>query len=139
MVDSNDNSRNVTFILGGMIFEYDDEKNKVNIEKHGISFRTAARVFFDFDRIEYFDDKNSSEEDRYDTIGDLSAGLIELSKGKENNSIKHANSLDNDVVYVVYTERVVQTRNGREVDVTRIISARLASSFERGIYYGGHS
>ena len=38
----------VRFTLGGLIFEYDPEKNRKNIEKHGISFKNAARVFFDY-------------------------------------------------------------------------------------------
>lgn len=46
-------NRIVTFTMGGMIFEYDEEKNRKNIEKHGISFKTAARIFFDYDRIEF--------------------------------------------------------------------------------------
>ena len=61
----------VTFKLGDMIFEYDDNKNQKNKEKHNISFKVAARVFFDYDRIEYFDEKNSLFEDRYDTIGSV--------------------------------------------------------------------
>ena len=42
----------------------------------------------------------------------------------------------NDIVFVVYTERVTTDPTGKKVDVTRLISARLATSFERGIYYG---
>ena len=34
----------VTFTLGGIEFEYDEEKNQKNIEKHGISFRNAAQL-----------------------------------------------------------------------------------------------
>ena len=45
-------SRTVTFTLGDMIFEYDERKNEYNIEHHGISFKQAARVFFDYDRID---------------------------------------------------------------------------------------
>ena len=56
----------VRFTLGGMFFEYDSEKNRKNIEKHGISFKSAARVFFDYDRIELYDETHSGEEDRYD-------------------------------------------------------------------------
>lgn len=40
---------------------------------NGISFKTAARVFFDYDRIEMYDEEHSAEEDRYNTIGDASA------------------------------------------------------------------
>ena len=39
-----------------MAFEYDDNKNQINIKKHGISFKSAARIFFDYDRIEFYDE-----------------------------------------------------------------------------------
>ena len=78
-----ENSKTVTFSLGGMIFEYDEKKNKINIEKHGISFKSAARVFFDYDRIEYYDEENSNVEDRYDIIGDLSAGTAQIERNTE--------------------------------------------------------
>lgn len=48
-----DSNRTVSFSLGEMAFEYDEEKNRINIKKHGISFRSAARIFFDYDRIEF--------------------------------------------------------------------------------------
>ena len=120
-----ENSKTVTFSLGGMIFEYDEKKNKINIEKHGISFKSAARVFFDYDRIEYYDEENSNVEDRYDIIGDLSAGTAQIERNTEI-----------DVLFVVYTERIRKNENGAEIDVTRLISARYATNFERGLYYG---
>ena len=46
-------SSHTIFRIGDLFFEYDDDKNQKNIEKHGISFKVAARVFFDYDRIEY--------------------------------------------------------------------------------------
>ena len=58
-----DDNRYVGFSLGGIQFEYDEDKNRKNIEKHGISFKSAARVFFDYDRIEYYDEEESAEED----------------------------------------------------------------------------
>lgn len=116
-----------------MVFEYDENKNRINIEKHGISFKSAARVFFDYDRIEYYDEDNSDFEDRYDTIGDLSAGNIQLSGNAE---VMIGNVTADDVLFVVYTERVRRNENGEETDVTRLISARYATSFERGLYYG---
>ena len=39
-----------------MQFDWDDEKEKSNIEKHGIDFSTAALVFGDTNRIEKYDD-----------------------------------------------------------------------------------
>ena len=50
----------VSFVLGGIHFEYDRAKQEINIQKHGISFRTAARVFFDENYIEAYDDDNQS-------------------------------------------------------------------------------
>ena len=60
--------RLVSFTLGGLAFEYDEQKNQINIKKHGISFKSAARVFFDYDRIELCDDEHSEDEIRYDTM-----------------------------------------------------------------------
>ena len=110
----------VSFLLNGMAFEYDEEKNIANIRKHGISFEIAARVFLDYDRIEMYDDDNSLEEDRYDTIGDISAATRDYTVGHIGKS--------EDILFVVYTER----EQKENTTVTRIISARRATSFERG-------
>lgn len=128
--------RTVQFTLGGMNFEYDDEKNRANIRKHGISFRTAARVFFDYDRIELYDEENSLDEDRYDTIGDISAGNAALGSSAVIGNAVQASERIRDILFVVYTERVRAGEDGRNADVTRLISARMATSFERGLYYG---
>ena len=131
-----DSNRTISFSLGEMAFEYDEEKNRINIKKHGISFRSAARIFFDYDRIEFFDDNHSGWEVRYDTIGDTSAGRItqvgEISIG----NVNQFSDGKNEILFVVYTERVRVEENGKETDVTRLISARLATEFERGLYYG---
>lgn len=127
--------RTVVFTLGDMVFEYDEEKNRKNIQKHGISFRSAARVFFDYDRIELYDEENSEMEDRYNTIGDASAG----NPAGGSTVIGNVSRLDrvvNDVLFVVYTERERKEQNGTVTEVTRLISARMATNFERGLYYG---
>ncbi len=123
----------VRFTMGGLIFEYDPEKNRKNIEKHGISFKSAARVFFDYDRIELYDEAHSEAEDRYDTIGDASAGNLTII-----GNLQDVHRVD-DILFVVYTERVVVDTNGKSVEITRLISARLATNFERGVYYGKRS
>lgn len=125
----------ISFSLGGMQFEYDEEKNHANIRKHGISFRSAARVFFDYDRIELFDEENSDDEERYDTIGDTSAGVI-LNGSTIIGNAEPSSERINDILFVVYTERVRVETNGEATEITRLISARLATNFERGLYYG---
>ena len=117
----------VRFTLGGLLFEYDPEKNRKNIEKHGISFKSAARVFFDYDRIELYDELHSGEEDRYDTIGDTSAGNLTVI-----GNLQDTYRVD-DILFVVYTERVTVDENEKSREVIRLISARLATSFERGV------
>lgn len=123
----------VRFTLGGMLFEYDTDKNRKNIEKHGISFKSAARVFFDYDRIELYDEAHSGEEDRYDTIGDTSAGNLTIIGNLQDNYRA------DDILFVVYTERMFVDENEESKEVIRLISARLATNFERGVYYGKRS
>ncbi len=137
-MDTLADQRTVTFVLGGMTFEYDEEKNKANIKKHGISFRSAARVFFDYDRIELYDEENSQDEDRYNTIGDTSAGNI-LNSSTIIGNVSQSDRKVNDILFVVYTERERIEENETVTEVTRIISARMATSFERGLYYGKYA
>ena len=68
-------------------FEWDEDKAALNLKKHGVRFETAARVFEDEDRIEFYDSAHSTEEDRYNTIG----------------------MVDN-ILFVVYTERKNRVR-----------------------------
>lgn len=62
---TNDMSKNIS----GIVVEWDENKNSINIQKHGISFETAALVFADEERIEYYDKLHSLDEDRYVVIG----------------------------------------------------------------------
>ena len=53
-----------------LLFEWDTEKELLNIQKHGIDFETASHVFLDEYRIEYYNKSHSTPfEDRYITIG----------------------------------------------------------------------
>lgn len=86
-----------------MKFEWDENKNLINKEKHKISFETAAHVFDDPYYIKMFDFEHSVDENRYIAIVKV-----------------------RDVLFVVFTER-------REM--IRLISARLATSAEKELYY----
>ncbi len=77
-----------------------------------------------------FDDEHSIEDDRYNTIGDASVGGV-MVIGNLKEGVQPC-----DILFVVYTERELATENGNAVEVTRLISARLATNFERGLYYG---
>ncbi len=90
-----------------MRYVWDENKEKINIEKHGIDFETASLVFEDENRIEYYDEAHSIDEERYITIGMASGTMI--------------------IAMVVYTERQ---------EAIRIISARKATKQEKEDYYG---
>ncbi|MDR1059869.1 MAG: BrnT family toxin [Clostridiales bacterium] len=50
-------------------FEWDENKNKANIRKHGVSFREAATVFLDENALVIKDDAHSGGEERFIIIG----------------------------------------------------------------------
>jgi len=52
-----------------LTFEWDENKNAINIKKHGISFDEAVSVFNDPKRYEKFDTVNSFFEKRWITVG----------------------------------------------------------------------
>ena len=56
-----------------MIFEWDEDKNRLNKAKHGISFEIAATVFNDPLSWSWLDDG-----DRWQTIGHSEGGLLLL-------------------------------------------------------------
>ena len=59
-----------------MKFEWDEEKNVLNKQKHKISFETAMHVFEDPEYIEMYDFEHSAEEDRYIAIGKVGEVLF---------------------------------------------------------------
>ena len=87
-----------------MKFEWDEYKNKVNIQKHGIDFRDAVYVFSDPSALSIPDDY-AEDEERW-----LMLGM----------------NLKEQILLVVHTFRCD--------DVTRIISARKATNKEKSTY-----
>ena len=88
-----------------MNFEWDPRKAKSNLDKHGVSFAEASRVFLDPHRIETYLGTEAHGEDRWKTIG-----LVEVV-----------------LLAVVYTVR-------GKTDIIRLISAREADTHERAQY-----
>ena len=50
-------------------FEWDPDKAKTNLDKHGISFEEAMTVFYDEAAIEFYDDEHSEWENRFLLLG----------------------------------------------------------------------
>lgn len=91
-----------------MLFEWDEEKDKINKQKHEMPLRAGIPVFDDLNAIEFEDNRFDYGEERSIIIG-----------------------LDNrtKLLYVVYT---MKTKN-----VTRLISVRKATKSERKLYESG--
>jgi uncharacterized DUF497 family protein len=88
-------------------FEWDADKAKTNLKKHGVTFEEASSVFADPLALTIPDPQHSVEEDRFVTLGE-----------------SHRSRL----LVVVYTDRE---------DRIRIISARVATRQERKHYEKG--
>ena len=67
-----------TIISNDNRFEWDEEKNIANIEKHGIAFEEILEVFDDPAFLIGYDFEHSAKEDRYYGIGNLNGILIVL-------------------------------------------------------------
>ncbi len=57
-------------------FEWDEQKNKINIEKHNISFEKAQYAFSDSNRIIAEDLSHSQKEKRYYCIGNIENSIV---------------------------------------------------------------
>jgi len=88
-------------------FEWDKNKAKSNLKKHGVSFEEAQSVFYDDLAVQFFDEDDTSEE-RF-----ILLGTSNLTR----------------VLVVVHCER-------DEGGVLRIISARKATRAEMQYYRG---
>ncbi len=91
-----------------MRFEWDDNKNKLNFQKHGVTFEDAKTVFDDPLQISKLDHRFSYFEERWITIG-----------ATQN-------------LHILVVANLFFTDDGEEI--VRIISARHANIKERAVY-----
>jgi len=91
-----------------MKFEWDTNKEKINVQKHGITFEQASYVFADPFALNKYDDEHSENEDRWILLG---------------------KSLNETILVVVHT-----FRDNDGVEFVRIISARKATKREKQTY-----
>lgn len=52
-----------------LTFEWDDNKAKSNLAKHGVTFEEAQSVFFDDQAIQFWDEANFQSEERFLMLG----------------------------------------------------------------------
>ena len=91
-----------------MRFDWDPEKNELNIRKHAVSFEEAQEAFFDSNALEEYDEEHSTPKERRFKLLGLS---------------------DQRLLVVVFAEI--------ENETIRIISARKAGPQQRKTYEQG--
>ncbi|MBI2429829.1 MAG: BrnT family toxin [Ignavibacteriales bacterium] len=69
-------------------FEWDENKNKINQKKHGISFEEAQYAFFDTKRIIARDLEHSQSEERYYCFGQVDKNIVTVRFVYRNNKIR---------------------------------------------------
>jgi uncharacterized DUF497 family protein len=108
------NVRTAAIVLykAAMRFEWDEEKNELNLKRHRMRFETATLVFDDPRAVTLRDVTHEEDEERFITLGWLGNGVI---------------------AFVVHTCFEVA---GEEV--IRLISARKATPRERKLYEAAH-
>lgn len=88
-----------------MKFEWDENKNQINIKKHGIDFAEAVYVFADPFALNIPDNEHFEDEERWILLG---------------------RSFQSTILLIVHTDR--------EGDSIRIISVRKSTKNEQRIY-----
>lgn len=58
------------------MFEWDEEKNRENQEKHGVSFEEAQHVFKDPYSLIIEDEEHSTDEERWFCVGAIQTGIV---------------------------------------------------------------
>jgi uncharacterized DUF497 family protein len=91
------------------LFDWDDDKNIININKHGVTFKEASTVFKDTNAILLYDYAHSQDEERFVIIG---------------------YSTEMRLLYVCHCYRESDA-------IIRIISARKAGKYETELYEEG--
>jgi len=58
------------------MFEWDENKNQINTEKHDVSFEVAKEAFSDPNHLILADESHSLDEDRYFCVGEVDGAII---------------------------------------------------------------
>jgi uncharacterized DUF497 family protein len=91
------------------MFEWDENKNLINIEKHGVDFNVAWTAFNDIHAIVEIDYEHSYSEERLNLIGF---------------------DEESQLLFVCHCDR-----GNDENDIIRLISARKADKTETDLYW----
>ena len=75
------------FDFRNALFEWDDEKEITNFRKHGIHFKTAAKVFLDPNKL-IREDEEHPQEQRYNVLGKVGKVLFVVCAFNEGSTVR---------------------------------------------------
>jgi Uncharacterized protein conserved in bacteria len=75
------------FDMNSASFEWDEEKERMNLVKHGIHFKTAVRVFLDPNKL-IREDEEHTEELRYNILGKVDRVLFVVCVFRQQNTVR---------------------------------------------------
>ncbi|MBO4885488.1 MAG: BrnT family toxin [Clostridia bacterium] len=75
------------FDFSSVTFEWDEQKDRLNFIKHGIHFKTVAKVFLDPNKL-IREDEEHPEELRYDILGMVGKVLFVVCAFKDENVVR---------------------------------------------------
>ena len=84
-----------------MKFEWDENKNNINIAKHGIGFAEACSTFYDDEALLFDDPDHSEDEDRFLLIG--------MSRFTRVLTVSHCYRMDGEVIRIISARKATKT------------------------------
>jgi len=87
--------------MSDLRFEWNEQKNKENKRKHGVSFEEAQTIFYDEYAVRYYDPDHSEDEDRFIMLG-MSIRLRAL-------IVCHCYRKDDNVIRIVSARKADRT------------------------------
>ena len=84
-------------------FEWDENKNRINQRKHGISFLEAKTVFYDEEALVIDDPEHSEQEDRFIILGLSSRANLLV--------VCHCNRASDTVIRIISARKATKTES----------------------------
>ena len=84
-------------------FEWDKNKDRINVRKHGISFQEAASVFYDKNAIVFDDPDHSYDEERFLILG--------VSLTQKICIVSHCYREDDEVIRIISARRATKNES----------------------------
>lgn len=97
--------------MDGIKFEWDNNKAKINLEKHGITFDEASTAFADQNAILFDDPDHSMEEERFMLLGMSSQAKMLI--------VCHCYRGADDIIRIISARKATKTEEKQYSDINK--------------------